>query len=111
MKIHFISFPVVDQDFVWYSSAVHDVSGSYQSFFSGITVALATGSKPGISTDPVPSELKLDGGGEGESVCVVYVNKEVNAHLWSSTLTPSQQPSAWEVKLGDQHPSLRRREL
>ena len=31
MKIHFISFPVVDQDFVWYSSAVHDVSGSYQS--------------------------------------------------------------------------------
>ena len=50
-------------------------------FFSGITVALATGSKPGISTDPVPSELKLDGGGEGESVRVVYVNKEVNAHL------------------------------
>ena len=23
------SFPVVDQDFVWYSSAVHDVNGSY----------------------------------------------------------------------------------
>ena len=29
MKFH--SFLVVDQDFVWYSSAVHDVSGSYQS--------------------------------------------------------------------------------
>ena len=27
----FQSFLVVDQDFVWYSSAVHDVSGSYQS--------------------------------------------------------------------------------
>ena len=39
-------------------------------FFSGITVALATGSKPGISTHLVPSELKLDGGGEGESIRV-----------------------------------------
>ena len=29
---NFISFPVVDQDFVWYSSVVHDVSGSYQSY-------------------------------------------------------------------------------
>ena len=29
MKIHFISFTVVDQDFVWYSSGVHDVNGSY----------------------------------------------------------------------------------
>ena len=40
----------------------------------------------------------------------VYVHEEVNAHLWSSTLTPSKQPSAWEVGLGDQCPSLRPRE-
>ena len=40
------------------------------SFFSGITVVLAIGSKAGISTHLVPSKLKLDGGGEGESIRV-----------------------------------------
>ena len=33
-------------------------------FFSGIIAALATGSKSGISTHPVRSELKLDAGGD-----------------------------------------------
>ena len=31
MKIHFISFVVVDQDIGWWKSVLHDVSGSYQS--------------------------------------------------------------------------------
>ena len=39
-------------------------------FFSGIIVALATRSKPGISPHPVPLELKLDGGGESENASV-----------------------------------------
>ena len=80
-------------------------------FSSVITVALATGSKPGISTHLVPSDLKLDGAGKAKAYVCVYVHEEVNAHLWSLTLTPSQQPSAWEVELGDQRPSLLPREL
>ena len=102
-----------------YSSA--DVTGSFAfafaffSFvfilsFSGITVVLAMGSKPGINTHLVPSELKLDRGGEGESIPVVYVHEEVNAHFGRRP-TLSQQPSAWEVELGDERPSLRPREL
>ena len=49
---------------------IHVLLLRFHIFFSGITVALATESKAGISTHPVPSELKLDGGGEGESICV-----------------------------------------
>ena len=42
----FHSFLVVDQDFVWYSSAVHDVSGSYQSlrrFYLHSSESIGTG--------------------------------------------------------------------
>ena len=33
MKIHFISFVVVDEDVSWYKPVLHDVSGSYQSLY------------------------------------------------------------------------------
>ena len=69
-------------------------------FFSGITVVLATGSKSGISTHSVPSESKSDAGGDlAKAYVCVYVHEEVNAHLWSSTLMQSQQPSAWEMSV------------
>ena len=75
-----------------------------------ITVVFAIGSKPG--THSVPSELKLDAGGDlAKAYVCVHVHEEVNVHLWSSTLMPCQQPSAWEVELGDQHPSLRPGEI
>ena len=51
------------------------------------------------------------GAGKVKAYVSMYVHEEVNAHLWSLTLTPSQQPSVWEVQLGDQRPSLRPREL
>ena len=54
MKIQFISFPVVDQDFVWYSSAVHDVSGSYQSHLGLVIRSL--GSHGGSEIEYVFSE-------------------------------------------------------
>ena len=80
-------------------------------FSSVITVAPVTGSKPGISTHPVPSELRLDAGGEGESVCVRVRSRGGECAPLVVDPTLSQQPSAWEVELGDQRPSLRPREL
>ena len=35
MKIHFISFMVVDEDVLWQKPVLHDVSGSYQSGYGG----------------------------------------------------------------------------
>ena len=45
------------------------------------------------------------GAGKAKAYVCVYVHEGVNAHLWSSTLIPSQQPSR-EVELGDQRPGL-----
>ena len=51
------------------------------------------------------------GAGKAKACVCGYVHKEVNAHLWLSTLLPSQESSAWEVELGDQGLNLRPREL
>jgi hypothetical protein len=37
MKIHFISFVVVDEDVSWYKPVLHDVSGSYQSSITDLS--------------------------------------------------------------------------
>ena len=63
-------------------------------FFLGITVALATGSKPGISPHPVPSELKSDGGGEDESVRVHVHSRGECAPL---VVDPNAKPAAFHL--------------
>ena len=71
--------------------------------FLGITVAFATGSKSGISTHLVPSELKLDGGGEGVSVRVRVCSRGGEC---APLVVDPDQPSACEVELGNQPPEF-----
>ena len=65
-------------------------------------MALATGSKPGISTDLVPLELKLDAGGDGESVCVRVRSRA--GECAPLVVDPDAKPAAfslgsWEISV------------
>ena len=61
-------------------------------------MALAMGRKPGISTHPVPSESKLDGGGEGESACVRVRSR--GAGCAPLVVDPDAKPAAFRLRGG-----------